>query len=513
MVQTKPDRSSRSKDIKQKHSPEFTKKFLDLPNTVVRNILTHFDTNDLSCCLSLISKEFYSNCRSILRDKLQLLNYVKAADSLKCLSKVKEITETITYLILQNLAGEGWLFEDGEALCIIKDYEKPKGNGIVCNFKLNLNIAVAAKFISKCVNLKQLILFGFDNEEEARFVSFLENPPQISQLWFSSITDTDDSQILKLSTKLFYLDDLLSNLEVLQIPSTKTKDDFIQKLVKISKKLKALNIDSCEELSDESLASIGASCKQLKHLEFGGNSNFSDCAIQNMLDQLSLITLNMRDNENLTDGTIENISKTHPNIKTFDIRGCYNLSGPTVASALQRFNNMEHLFLCSIPFDVGNALSFVHKLKHIKSLDLSKNETINNVVLESISNTCSQLNLLIVNECDNITNEGVIKIVRKCRRLKSLGISNCIGITNNVLNTISNFGKKIEALDISGLENMTKRWIQILERKNKQLKVLDLTDCNQLDDNLLENFMRNSNTLKVIVCPDGSMIRKHDLTH
>jgi len=513
MVQTKPDRSARSKEVRHYPPSEPVKKFLDLPNTALRNILTHFDTNDLSSHLSLVSKEFYSNCRSILRDKLQLLNYAKAADNLKRLSKVKEVVDTITYLILQNLAGEGWLFEDGEALGIIKEYEKPKENGIVCNFKSNLNIAAAAKFISRCVNLKQLILFGFDNEEEARFISFLENPPQITQLWFSSITDTDESQILKLSSKLYHLDDLLANLEVLQIPSTKTKDEFIAKLVRIALKLRALNIDSCEELSNASLFTIGANCKQLKHLELGGNSNFSDNAIQTMLDSLSLITLNIRDNENLTDCTIEKIAKTQPNIKTLDVRGCYNLGGPAVASALQRLNNMEHLFLGSIPFDVGNALSFVHKLKHIKSLDLSKNENINNVVLESISNTCSQLNLLVVNECDNITNDGVIKIVRKCRRLKSLGISNCIGITNHVLNTISNFGKKIETLDISGLENMTKRWIQVLERKNKQLKILNLTDCSQLDDNLLENLMKHSFALKVIVCPDGSMIRKHDVTH
>ena len=106
----------------------------------------------------------------------------------------------------------------------------------------------------------------------------------------------------------------------------------------------------------------------------------------------------------------------------FTISKCYNFNLES-----QRIENNE------TSFDIENMKLFIKNNKNLKELYLSK-ININDKVLESIA-ACSNLEVLKIEHCFLITDEGINKIVGSLPNLKHITISStgCTYVSFNML--------------------------------------------------------------------------------
>ncbi|KAI3853925.1 hypothetical protein MKX03_024151 [Papaver bracteatum] len=175
-------------------------------------------------------------------------------------------------------------------------------------------------------------------------------------------------------------------LEVLSFAGIDTvSDDFVSKLVTVcGRNLKELNFSDCCKLTDKSLKAIGENCSSLQTLRLANLHKLTDSSLGYLANGCQLIqTLTLRDN---------------------------SFSDEAVAAFLESSGEPLTEFSLNKVRKVGNhtALSLARCCsKNLLSLDLSWCRGLNNPALGLIVDSCSNLKILKLFGCTQITSEFV----------------------------------------------------------------------------------------------------------
>ncbi|RZC51477.1 hypothetical protein C5167_019905 [Papaver somniferum] len=213
-------------------------------------------------------------------------------------------------------------------------------------------------------------------------------------------------------------------LEVLSIADIETvSDDFVSKFVTVCGwNLKELNFSDCRKLTDKSLKAVGEHCSALQTLHLANLRKLTDSSLGYLANGCQLIqTLTLRDNSISDEGVAAFLEASGEPLTEISLNKVKKVVGNHTALSLAR--------CCS---------------KNLLSLDLSWCRGLNNSALGLIVDSCSNLRILKLFGCTQITSEFVTGHSNKCVQIVGLQL-------RPILEHLNIFGQQEAALRYSSV--------------------------------------------------------------
>lgn len=139
-------------------------------------------------------------------------------------------------------------------------------------------------------------------------------------------------------------------------------------------------------------------------------------------------------------------------------------------------------------------------LTKLRVIDLS-NCQIEDTGLAAIGEHCRQLEVVNLSNCKNITDEGLKSFSKALTHVTNLNLS-CCNVTDETLTTMAPFLTNLIKLDLSG-GNFFGSSFKSLAIHCKKIEILNLNGCEEVNDDNLEKLipaLKNLKVLKLKIC-------------
>ncbi|XP_064634992.1 uncharacterized protein LOC135492433 [Lineus longissimus] len=249
------------------------------------------------------------------------------------------------------------------------------------------------------------------------------------------------------------------NLTHVDMSWTNVNDTVLISMANCSRRLVSLNISGCQAITDDGL--IGVVKKHgdsLRSIEAFGCFNITPKGIKALGQYCrKLVTLNIGQCYKVTDASVSQLASSLEKVKHLDFRGCKQVKDSCMRKIVRSCKNLESITLancpgatdlslveiatylpsiryvdmsgCKLVTDVGMR-SIAHNCYLVEHLDLSSTGVTNKSV-SLLASYCSQrLQVLKLNFCKDITEQGLVKLARNCKRLKLMHLYGCKNIRN-----------------------------------------------------------------------------------
>jgi hypothetical protein len=136
----------------------------------------------------------------------------------------------------------------------------------------------------------------------------------------------------------------------------------------------------------------------------------------------------------------------------------------------------------------NNVLDIVNNdvdAKKVTAIILSECPGITNATLMCIADKCTQLEVLFVNGCDMISDDGITAVAKKNNKLRWLGYSRCTRVTVAALEVITNECPLLERLNAEGSGRLILPF-------DFGTKLPNLTELNLENSNYISTFLPES---------------------
>ncbi|KAF8006055.1 hypothetical protein BT93_K0370 [Corymbia citriodora subsp. variegata] len=297
------------------------------------------------------------------------------------------------------------------------------------------------------------------------------------------------------------------------------------------KSLKALDLSSCQNITQVGLSSItnGAGCLQHLTLAYGSPVTFALAASLKRLSMLesikldgclvttsglkalgncclSLTGLSLSKCSGVTDEALSFLVTKHKQLKRLDITCCRKITDVSIAHITSSCPALTSLKMESCTLVPKEAFVLIGQRCHaLEELDLTDNE-VDDEGLKSIAR-CSKLSNLKLGICLNITDEGlshigkscsklveldlyrsagitglgILEVARGCPGLATVNVSYCSDITDASLMSLSKC-RRLNTLEIRGCPLITSLGLAAIAVRCRQLSKLDVKKCCNIDD-------------------------------
>ncbi|RHN71563.1 putative leucine-rich repeat domain, L domain-containing protein [Medicago truncatula] len=198
--------------------------------------------------------------------------------------------------------------------------------------------------------------------------------------------------------------------------------------------LVSINLSECSMLTDSAMFALVRNCPSLievkmEHTSLGeksvDNSNSSmDCVLNHQLKSLHL-TCNFQ----LLNENIILFASIFPNLQFLDLSSCHNISEEGICEVLRRCCKVRHLNLAY--YSRVKLLRINFKVPELEVFNLS-HTCVDDETLYMISKNCCGLLQLFLENCDEVTENGVKHVVENCTQLREVDLGGCDNVNANV---------------------------------------------------------------------------------
>ena len=126
----------------------------------------------------------------------------------------------------------------------------------------------------------------------------------------------------------------------------------------------------------------------------------------------------------------------------------------------------------------------------MKHLDLGFCSRISNKILRAGKFYLKELVCLIFNNCENITDSGIIEITSSCTNLKVLELEDCKELTDKSLKCIAANCNQLNAMNLNCISNITDEGIISLCDSCPELEILEIKDAFRVTNKAFETIAR-----------------------
>ncbi|KAK9054899.1 hypothetical protein SSX86_025978 [Deinandra increscens subsp. villosa] len=269
--------------------------------------------------------------------------------------------------------------------------------------------------------LEDLVLEGCCGINDESLVSLKQGWTSLKTLNMSYCEDVTHVGVSSLTSST----GCLQNLNLAYGPLvTLALSESIQKL----SKLQSIRLDGCH-VTCSGLKGIGNWCVSLKEL------SLSKCT-------------------GVTDDGLSSIVTKHTNLKMLDITCCRKITHSSISNIAKSCGSLVSLKMESCALVPSEAFVLIGQYCHfLQELDLTDND-VDDEGLKSVSR-CSELSVLKLGICLNITDDGLIYIGNRCQKLIELDLYRSIGITDKGISAVASGCAALEMINISYCENVT----------------------------------------------------------
>lgn len=143
------------------------------------------------------------------------------------------------------------------------------------------------------------------------------------------------------------------------------------------------------------------------------------------------------------------------------------------------------------------AWGYLNRLKELMSLDLSHCRQLKSEDARVIALACPLLDDLVLEDCPNITDIGIMEFIDHCPLLSKLNL-NYTTVTNKTLIALGR-ASNLSHLTIKGNEFINERGIAALARSCPALKFINVQGCRLLTEKVMAQFQRLRPQVEVIL--------------
>jgi len=361
--------------------------------------------------------------------------------------------------------------------------------------------------------------FSEDKEEEDAAQEALQEARRectkaIHYLDFSSISDISGKDLGCIARRQHILEGLnLSNCTLLHAKSLAevakrckflvelslngcqkhVDDGFVSSIAKSCSSLRSFEIRKCNAITDLALEELGQNCTYLRKIDFGECNAVTDKGLAALFEGVqSLIDVFLSWCVLLSDRSIEALVSMHKDLKRLVVRGCRRITDSAlVAVATQALNVVElDLSFCNKIGDQG-VLALTHNLIGLEKLNLSDLYmlTDRSFLFDEAGDGRASVNLkmlgsmteLILDDCKELTNEGVEEIFKRASSLSTLSLHGCEKIGDKVLQG-EHLPGGLLSLDLSFCLTVTGEGVRALGERCSYLDSLKIAGCIQITD-------------------------------
>ena len=257
----------------------------------------------------------------------------------------------------------------------------------------------------------------------------------------------------------------------------------------------------------------------LESLDLNGCYNVRDAALRNALqyDVNSLTTLNLSLCKQITDQTLQRIAQYLKKLEVLELGGCTHVTSNGLLQLSDGLHRLRLLNLrsCRCISDQGMA--------HLAGLNrnISVGGQMCGVTVSTpVTTGTSQLEKLVLQDCQKLTDQALKYISVGLLRLQSLNLSFCASVTDSGLKFLAKM-PLLRELNLRSCDNVSDIGVGFLAEGGSRITSLDVSFCERIGDQALVHISQglfHLQTLSLCACSisDDSIGRlsrsSHDLT-
>lgn len=316
------------------------------------------------------------------------------------------------------------------------------------------SIAETSSFFREFINKNPQLLLPHLNQLKD-FESRLELAQRLGPL----VTELDLSGFSSLRTRdLKNLLDLCPNITSLSLKGCRNITDKDLELIAKFQNLKTLSLSGCNNITDKGIKFLtrASYLEGFKSLDLSNCFYITDTGVKSIthhFKKLQLLDLSQEknNNPNITDKSIETISKSLKELKSLGLKRC-NISYDGVKVLTEKLSKLQELDLSGCPIKSDMA-----------AYDLAKME---------------ELNILRVSNCD-LSDSGLVRLTEGLPKLEELDVSNNQDITDFAIKNMAKLKKELKIVDLSNTA-VSDEGVEACVKWLPKLQVLSLTDCSHV---------------------------------
>jgi CRP-like cAMP-binding protein len=363
----------------------------------------------------------------------------------------------------------------------------------------------------KIMKLSELKLNSIENqpylgplpiELMKRCISFLDFKNQfrirrISKVFNSVITNGDTSNITDPIWKDYDIQPLCSSIDLSTFPKL-INDSVLNTILSTCSDgiIENLDLHRCWGITDKSCKTIEAVGSEIKHLNLLDCWDITDNGLVALSSKLpNLETIDLSNCRKITNVSVISLLQNCPKLSKLSLSYCKNLSSELFSNSLiWRKVKQLNLQRCTGIFDAGFAFwkdqinqenddPLIPDFFRLKKLNLSDCSFLTDAAINSIAETCSELEEISLSFCCALTEECILNLITKCKELKVLDLNYCgLAVTDDICNTIAKNCKNLTSLGFRGCIQITDEGIDILLNNKSNLKRINCSQCSNISN-------------------------------
>lgn len=184
------------------------------------------------------------------------------------------------------------------------------------------------------------------------------------------------------------------------------------------------------------------------------------------------------------------------NLSDLDVSSCAWIDFSYIREINRQFPNLKNLNLGDNAHLNYMSWGELGRFQQLTILHLARSRQIGDEDLKLISQSCSQVSELDLDECRSFSDKGVVDLIHYCRRLTRLNLSHCYQLTDRSLIEIGSYAL-LTHLNLTRCIQLTDKGLIHLVQFCRSLKHLTVKQCEFTLKNL-ELIQRNYPQLEII---------------
>ncbi|KAL3080734.1 hypothetical protein niasHT_034684 [Heterodera trifolii] len=333
------------------------------------------------------------------------------------------------------------------------------------SFQREVKTTVVESLAKRCGNfLKVLSLKGCENVQDNAMRSFAAKCPNIEQLTLAKcklVTDATCEYIGRYCHRIVMID--LENCTLIT--------DIAMKFIgEGCKRLEEINLSWCEQITDLGIGYIGKNCPNLRTFFCKGLENLSSQSFRQLVMH-ELRALNLFSCPNITDETVADVAKNCHQLEFISLSNCKEITDLAIVSISQGCPKIRDLELAGCTNLTDSGFVQLSKTCHeLERIDLEECLLITDSTLTNF-NGCPNLYSLSLSHCENLTDTGLAELcVAHRERLQVLELDNCPNITDHTLESMKHL-KLLERVDLYDCQLVSKDAIKKFKQTRPDVEV------------------------------------------
>ncbi|XP_042205552.1 dynein regulatory complex subunit 6-like isoform X3 [Homarus americanus] len=231
-------------------------------------------------------------------------------------------------------------------------------------------------------------------------------------------------------------------------------DKSLQAICKSLTKLQILNINGCTPVSDIGLSGHGLGQNDPNVAETG----------------LSLEALGIRERDPFKvqlGSRAEKVLRQEEEVKRYLLNNVEDIVKSSEYGVCNLIG-LRELNLCGCKKITNVTLVHAFNFRELQYLNLSHCYSIGEAGLEAMARHCPSLEVLMLAECGQTTDQVILVIAHYLRRIKTLDLQMCVQLTDDALDSLSNC-HTLQYLDVSGCDRMSLEQVRFVQGKIPRL--------------------------------------------